>query len=67
MSKALKDGLRDYKNTLETDIVSYSAYNYLMNKDVYKRQIQMHVKNVKPTNCVRERIGQHLSCLVIVL
>lgn len=29
--------------------------------------IQMHVKNVKPTNCVRERIGQHLSCLVIVL
>ena len=31
MSKAMKDGLRDYKNTLETDIVSYSAYNYLMN------------------------------------
>lgn len=31
MSKAMKDGLRDYKNTLETDIVSYSVYNYLMN------------------------------------
>lgn len=31
MSKAMKGGLRDYKNTLETDIVSYSAYNYLMN------------------------------------
>ena len=31
MSKAMKDGLRDHKNTLETDIVSYSAYNYLMN------------------------------------
>lgn len=31
MSKAMKDGLRDYNNTLETDIVSYSAYNYLMN------------------------------------
>lgn len=31
MPKAMKDGLRDYKNTLETDIVSYSAYNYLMN------------------------------------
>lgn len=31
MSKAMKDGFRDYKNTLETDIVSYSAYNYLMN------------------------------------
>ena len=31
MSKAMKDGLRDYKNTLETDIVSYWAYNYLMN------------------------------------
>lgn len=31
MSNAMKDGLRDYKNTLETDIVSYSAYNYLMN------------------------------------
>ena len=31
MSKAMKDGLRDYKNTLETDIVSYSAYNYMMN------------------------------------
>ena len=25
MSKAMKDGLRDYKNTLETDIVSYSS------------------------------------------
>lgn len=28
MSKAMKDGLRDYKNTLETDIVSYSASQY---------------------------------------
>ena len=31
MSKAMKDGLSDYKNILETDIVTYSAYNYLMN------------------------------------
>ena len=31
MSTAMKDGLSDYKNILETDIVTYSAYNYLMN------------------------------------
>ena len=31
MSKAMKDSMGDYKKTLETDIVAYSAYNYLMN------------------------------------
>ena len=31
MSTAMKDGLSNYKNILETDIVTYSAYNYLMN------------------------------------
>ena len=31
MSKAIKDSMGDYKKTLETDIVAYSAYNYLMN------------------------------------
>ena len=31
MSKAMKDSMEEYKKTLETDIVAYSAYNYLMN------------------------------------
>ena len=31
MSQAMKDSMGDYKKTLETDIVAYSAYNYLMN------------------------------------
>ena len=31
MSKAMKDSMGDYKKTLATDIVAYSAYNYLMN------------------------------------
>lgn len=31
MSQAMKDSIGDYKKTLETDIVAYSAYNYLMN------------------------------------
>lgn len=31
MSEAMKKSMKDYKNTLETDIVSYSAYNYLVN------------------------------------
>ena len=30
MSQNMKNSMKDYKNTLETDVVSYSAYNYLM-------------------------------------
>lgn len=30
MSQNMKNSMKDYKDTLETDVVSYSAYNYLM-------------------------------------
>lgn len=30
MSQNMKNSMKDYKNTLQTDVVSYSAYNYLM-------------------------------------
>lgn len=30
MSGLMKDSMKEYKNTLETDIIAYSAYNYVM-------------------------------------
>ncbi len=31
MSEAMKTTMKEYKNTLETDIITYSAYNYIVN------------------------------------